>query len=229
MDYRDAVVAFPPNKALIDFDGVDDFTEMVDASGDPTSALNGLDEFTWMFWMKYNGPAFDNGDEIFVMGQKEVFEITIRKSDENDINKQAITGEVYAFGGGKQDTGLDFDVNNWTHVTVTAKWDGSNTTFAVYRNGYSAGDYIVPVQLNSNGNSFRMGELAGFDGLFNGWIDEMRIFDVALTQDQVRRMIYQEIEENPGTGNIIGKQIPKDIFDKDTNATNSLDKFDHLL
>ncbi|NND12250.1 MAG: DUF11 domain-containing protein, partial [Flavobacteriaceae bacterium] len=212
LDYRDAAIAFPPNRALIDFDGIDDYTEMT------PSALNGLDEFTWMFWMKYNGPTFDNGDEIFVMGQEEVFEISIRKSDENDDNKQAITGEIYAFGGGKQDTGLDFDVRNWTHVSVSAKWDGTNTTFAVYRNGYSAGDYIVPVQLNSNGNPFRMGDLNGFD-LFTGWIDEMRIFDVALTQDQVRRMIYQEIEENPGNGNIVGTQIPKDIIDKDTNAT----------
>lgn len=212
LDYRDATVAFPPNKALIDFDGIDDYTEM------SPSVLNGLDEFTWMFWMKYNGPAFDNGDEIFVMGQEDVFEVSIQKSDENNIDKQSITGRVFAFGGGSQDSGLDFDVNNWTHVAVTAKWDGSNTAFAVYRNGYSAGDAIVPVQINSNGNPFKMGELAGYDGLFTGWIDEMRIFDVALTADQIRRMIYQEIEEDSGTGNIIGTQIKKEIFDKDTDS-----------
>ncbi len=45
----------------------------------------------------------------------------------------------------------------------------------------------------------------------------MRIFDLALTQDQVRRMIYQEIEDN--AGNIRGTQIPKDIIDIDTNVT----------
>ena len=209
LDYRDPSVAFPPNKALIDFDGIDDYTEM------SPSALDGLDEFTWMFWMKYNGPLFDNGDKYFVMGQQEVFEVTIEKNVDGDNTKQSIRGRVFAQGGANQQTGLDFDPENWTHVTVTAAWDGTNTSFAVYRNGYTAGNYIVPVQINSNANPFRMGFLSGFS-YFNGWIDEMRIFDVALTQDQVRRMIYQTIEENNGF--VRGSVIPKDIVDIDTGV-----------
>ncbi len=210
LDYRDAVAAFPPNSALIDFDGVDDYTEM------SPSVLNGLSEFTWMFWMKYEGTPFDNSDKVFVMGQDDVFEVTIEKNVDGDNTKQSINGRVFVQGGANQQTSLDFDPANWTHISISAKWDGTNTSFDVYRNGYSAGTQIVPVQINSNGNTFRMGDLAGFD-LFTGWIDEFRIFDLALTQDQVRRMIYQEIEDN--SGNIRGTEIPKDIIDGTTNAT----------
>ena len=46
---------------------------------------------------------------------------------------------------------------------------------------------------------------------FNGDIDEVRVFDVALTEDQLREMVHQEIEQNGS--NVRGKVIPKDIED----------------
>ncbi len=40
---------------------------------------------------------------------------------------------------------------------------------------------------------------------FKGWIDEVRIFDINLTRDQIQRMVYQEIKNK--NGNVHGTII----------------------
>ncbi|WP_439151019.1 LamG-like jellyroll fold domain-containing protein [Winogradskyella sp.] len=52
---------------------------------------------------------------------------------------------------------------------------------------------------------------------FDGAIDEVRVFDRALTADQIQRIVYQEIENNGG--NVRGAVIPKDIVDINTSST----------
>ncbi len=47
-------------------------------------------------------------------------------------------------------------------------------------------------------------------------MDEVRIFSGILTDDQIKRMTYQEIKNN--AGNIHGTVIDKDIIDIDTGT-----------
>ena len=52
---------------------------------------------------------------------------------------------------------------------------------------------------------------------FKGEIDEVRVFDKALTDDQIQRMVYQEIKNI--SGNVGGMIIPKAVVDISTGTT----------
>ena len=212
LDFRDSNVAFPPTRAVIDFDGIDDFTEMT------PSAITGLNEFTIMFWLKYNGPAFDNNDKVFVMGQDDAFEVTLEKP--NGTNpKQAINCELFSsIANGRVNIKTDFDVTNWTHITFSAKLNDSDPTktdFSLYRNGYLIDTQVMGDLVSANANTITMGIFTGFTN-FTGWMDEFRIFDIPLTSDQIQRLVYQEIKDNSGF--VSGDVIPKDIVDIDTGV-----------
>jgi hypothetical protein len=45
--------------------------------------------------------------------------------------------------------------------------------------------------------------------LFNGWMDEFRIWKVELTVAQIRQMMNQEIQNNGG--NVKGAIVPLDV------------------
>ncbi|WP_460191321.1 T9SS type A sorting domain-containing protein, partial [Urechidicola sp. KH5] len=48
---------------------------------------------------------------------------------------------------------------------------------------------------------------------FHGWVDEFRIWNVALSQDQIRSMMNQQIEDNGGK--VYGSTIPMEIYGLD--------------
>ena len=52
---------------------------------------------------------------------------------------------------------------------------------------------------------------------FKGAIDEVRVFDIDLTADQIQRMVYQEIQNNGG--NVQGVIVPKDLVDISSGNT----------
>ena len=62
---------------------------------------------------------------------------------------------------------------------------------------------------------------------FKGAIDEVRVFDTVLTNDQIQRMVYQEIQEN--SGNVQGSVIGKDVVDIATDTKVSWNDLDCLL
>jgi hypothetical protein len=102
-------------------------------------------------------------------------------------------------------------ITDWVHFAIIV--DASSVA-RFYLNGFGAGGSGID-PLSSNPNPFRMGT---FDDIsfFTGFIDEVRIFDVALTEDQLREMVHQEIEQNGA--NVRGKIIPKDIEDFTSGA-----------
>jgi hypothetical protein len=74
--------------------------------------------------------------------------------------------------------------------------------------------------VSANANPIRMGEDVNFltSGFlrYTGWLDEFRIFDIPLTNDQIQRLVYQEINANGSF--VCGKAIPKDVVDIDTGV-----------
>lgn len=69
-------------------------------------------------------------------------------------------------------------INTWYHVAVT--YDAATTTMKLYKNGnLVATNTNVPQVLN--GNIIRLGSFDDGDNVFNGRMDEVRIWDRALT------------------------------------------------
>ena len=215
LDYRDVFDINPPSSASIDFDGVDDYVEV------PNSAINGLTEYTVSLWFRYTGPTLDTDDDVFVFGQKDVFEISIGNwVTPFNPTYNSIRGKVFYNDtqSGVQ-TGWRFTKNDWTHIAVVVKQNGTDVETKLFRNGYASSDVAsLPGILSNNANPLRMGIVNGtnnFEYNFTGWMDEVRIFKSALTDDQVRQMVFQEIEENLGA--VKGKIVNKDITDTTTN------------
>ncbi|MFE3868941.1 LamG-like jellyroll fold domain-containing protein [Flavobacterium sp. LS2P90] len=101
------------------------------------------------------------------------------------------------------------DTNRWYHIGVT--FDGTN--YKLYIDGLlektasgtnptlNSVDCILGAMAQNNTTPYNY---------FNGYIDEVRIWNVSLTVDQIRQMMNQEIV-NDGSGNIKGAIVPKNV------------------
>ena len=101
------------------------------------------------------------------------------------------------------------DTNRWYHIGVT--FDGTN--YKLYIDGLleKTGAGVNPT---SNSVDCVLGAMAQNsttpNNYFNGYIDEVRIWNASLTISQIRQMMNQEII-NDGSGNIKGAIVPKNI------------------
>ncbi len=207
------IIEPPVTKSALDFDGIDDYAEQLN------STINGLDQYTISFWFKYEGPIISDNSQVFVMGQKGVFEAYISDWTDSENVNQTIGAYCYKSNGLAQGSGWRFDPTNWTHFTVTVDNSGSGTTFRIFRNGYGTYGSTIASSTTSNSNPFRIAIPNGSSPYnnFEGWIDEVKIFDSVLTDTQIQQMVYQEIKNN--NGSIQGKVVPKNIEDFSTGAT----------
>ncbi|WP_430411227.1 GEVED domain-containing protein [Kordia sp.] len=177
------------------FDGVDDYVE------DKTPATEGLSDYSVMGWVKNPGQAATVSSRR-ILGVTDQFRFFL-KSGELGIQE----GQTVSVSSTTSPT-----IRDWVHFAIIVN---AGTGFArFYLNGVSIGGGSVD-PLTPNPNPFRMGTQGNID-YFRGSIDEVKIFDVVLTEDQMRQMIYQEVQQN-GL-NVRGTEIPKDIEDFDTNA-----------
>ena len=212
LDYRDLFAINPPASAALDFDGVDDYFEIA------TSQINSLNEFTLSFWIKPNSlPTGNTFDRRFIIGQKEMFEIDLGPGSDN--TPRIWTRHAYGTGLSANGLGILIGDTNWMNYTVTVNY--ITERIKIYVNGAFISNMGMNGPRLTNSNPFRIGSKEDIQPAvgqnFEGWIDEVKIFDTLLTGDQIQQMIYQEIENN--AGNIHGSVIAKDISDSASNAT----------
>jgi hypothetical protein len=102
------------------------------------------------------------------------------------------------------------DSNRWYHIAVT--FSGSN--YNLYVDGILVAGPISGANPTSNSVNFIVGAMDQNNvtpfNYFNGWMDELRIWNVTLTIDQIRQMMNQEIQDD-GNGNVEGAIVPKNI------------------
>ncbi|MFV5699430.1 LamG-like jellyroll fold domain-containing protein [Flavobacterium sp. ZT3R17] len=101
------------------------------------------------------------------------------------------------------------DTNRWYHIAIT--FDGTN--YKLYIDGIldkttsgvnptlNTVDYIIGAMSQNTNTPYNY---------YNGYADELRIWNVSLTVDQIRQMMNQEIT-NDGLGNVKGVIVPKNI------------------
>ena len=187
----------PPS---IDFDGVDDYI-----SAPNSFSISDMEELTIQFWVKANSASQVLGG---IVGQRGVLEVTKDVSLGYNFTGQGASG-VYS-----KSAWLDH-ADTWQHVSIVYNAGEIKT----YYNGHL--DHVQPsmgiTRTAISDNVFNIGGRTGIVGgsaYFHGWIDEVRVFDTALTDTQIQQIIYQEIENN--NGNVRGTVIPKDIKDFST-------------
>ncbi len=177
-------------KLYIEFDGRNDYAE-------GSQLLSGLPEATIMGWIKlpsnYNAIGAAFGQEFFHV---RVTAERLVRINANSINLHS---------------SFALETDRWYHIAAVYKGNDPSQKLKLYVNGrqvsQSAGGTAA---LNATTSKFTIGKFAtSATYFFNGGIDEVRVFNQALTTDQVQKMVYQEIDRN-GTA-IRGVIIPKDV------------------
>ena len=210
LDYRDLFNTNPPALATIDFDGVDDYLK-----GD--TLLQGLGELTFMAWVKLEstGPSVQT-----IVGEDVSCRLYVNSDNRLAFGIRTADGTTQVLNGAR------INYSEWHHVTGT--FSSATGTLTIYVDGEVAATSVQPTLIGQtieadlslwNGN-FEVGRLSRATAdiqYFIGNIDEVRVFNRVLTDDQVQQMVYQEIENN--SGNVRGTVIPKDIIDNSTQST----------
>lgn len=170
------------------------------------SGLNftGTEERSFAFWYKPTGDgevASGNYDRI-MSWTSDAFEIAGTLGD-------VAVHRLAFYDGSWRDTGYDLTVGTWFHITFT--YDGTNVKLYVAGvpkfSGTSGGRDI-------NGTMYLGVRHTGDEGI-NGRIDDMRIYDYALTSDQIQNLVNgSDNPDAPPPPTLSGALVPAD------NATN---------
>jgi hypothetical protein len=172
-------------KLLLEFDGRNDY-------GQSTALLGGLPAATLMSWVNLaNGY---NADGVIV-GQNN-FQLKVS----NIRRLQAIVnGTTVTFN-----TALN--TNQWYHVAAIY----SGGSVRLYLNGLQVASQALAGNIAADASLLTLGKhpVSNTD-YFRGKMDEVRVFNIGLTDAQLQRMVYQEVRDN--ATQVRGEVIPKDV------------------
>lgn len=174
-------------KLYLDFDGRNDYAEA-------SPVLGGLPTVSVMAWV--NLAAGYNATGAIVGQNNFYIRITDTKRIQVIINGASLTHNPSPALNNQQ----------WYHIAAT--YNGN--IVRLYLNGQQVQTLNRSGNINSDSTPLTIGRRPGNNSFyFKGKIDEVRVFDVALTAQQLQRMVYQEIQNN--SGEVRGAIIPKDI------------------
>jgi hypothetical protein len=165
----------PPNTAL-EFDGENDYVDI-----NKTASELGIDGTTsksvsaWAYTEGFNGGA------IFDVGEDH--------SAGTDFSLRTLTTDNEWRGQFWSDADIDFTYdskNKWVHFVVT--FDGS--THKIYADGNEVG--TSSEGLNTDDQNFVIGEYLSGSDYFDGKIDDVRIYNRALSEAEVQEVMSGE-------------------------------------
>ncbi|WP_274475598.1 LamG-like jellyroll fold domain-containing protein [Mangrovimonas aestuarii] len=203
----DSISVTLTNCSTLDFDGVDDnvtFRNYYNLSGpNDLSGTNGA--FSIELWLKSEA---SNSSVQTIISKRDATDFT-HGYDLRLVNNMVSfhwnnTGVVTASD--------PISTNRWYHVAIT--YDGG--TYNLYVDGILVGSTSSSSSPIENNFECILGAMdqAATGGspdpvnYFEGWMDELRIWNTALTVEQIRFMMNQEVE-NFG-GNVRGSVVPID-------------------
>ncbi len=188
-DTEDAIFGSPRDldrSLYIHFDGRNDYAQDV-------SLLGGLSGATIMAWINIDNSFSNQG---FIVGQNN-FNLKLNSS----------RNLIVTANGTSITNGSALNTAQWIHVA--AIYDSGLNTFKLYVNGLEANSTTAPSALNADASLFTIAKNPSTDTeYFYGGIEEIKVLDIALTELQLQKMIYQKVEDN---GQIRGEIIPLDI------------------
>jgi hypothetical protein len=188
LDTNDALRGSPRDldrKLFLDFDGRNDYAE-------DSPILGGLSNATLMAWIDLNSAFNSTG---VVVGQDR-FHIRVTGSK---ILQAVVNGTILSYG-------TPLGTSQWCHVAATY----ANGYLTLYLNGKSVANVTLSGAISADASKLTLGKNPlTATNYFKGKIDEVRVFNVALSPTQLERMVYQEIQNN--SSQVRGAIVPKDI------------------
>ena len=171
-------------KAL-DFNGVDDSVEVLDSE----EGLDGIPEITVTAWIKYDqsppqnySPVGKESDYRFIIGQGGNGHFVLATA-----NNAWYSAGTVASGGG-------MTTGEWHHLA--GAYDGKLVQFYVDGELAGKGPQEVSGDVNNGAGSFHIAKtIAGNVEYFEGIVDEIAVFNVALTEADIKVIMTNGLEK----------------------------------
>ncbi|MGC6431799.1 MAG: LamG-like jellyroll fold domain-containing protein [Jejuia sp.] len=203
VDYRDIFDVNPPNSATLEFDGVDDYVQgpqlMSKFNEENTTGI------TMMCWIKNEADDNDTNSQ-FLFGEHNALEVRSKGS----------TFEVY----GKFTTPynrshiVSFSRNNvfkkgiWRHIALSIDFEKNEALLYVDGKWVHSQNLAYPGRQDITGfysevtkleEQFMLGRVHEHsDEYYAGNIDEMRFFKTVLVENEIKDIVFQEIQNHNG-------------------------------
>ena len=191
----DVVITFA-NCNVINFDGINDHINFKNKFNTDSGA------FSLEVWIKSNAT---NGNTQTILSKR----FNTSSTDGYDLRLVNNSLSFNWNNGNSITSTYAIDNNRWYHVAVT--FSGSN--YNLYLDGIKVAGPIAGSNPTLNGVNFIVGAMDQNNvtpfNYFNGWMDELRIWNTELTVNQIRQMMNQEIIAD--NSNIKGAIVPKNI------------------
>jgi len=154
----------------------------------PSLGLSTTSDNTVSFWVY---PETQTNTSPTLLSLWTDLDLEVRLSSSLEVQAVYRSGNSW----GSKSSGLNLNSNQWNFVSVSYEY---SVGFEFFVNSSTATQSFTGTIDNSSGNS-KIGTYANFtNGYFKGSIDQVRIFNTALTQSQVTQL-YQENSSTVGT------------------------------
>ncbi len=199
-----AALSTPPGSGYaLDFDGMDEYVEIPDEDRFDF----GTDDFTVEFWFKSDNKPSSGSDFIlakFESGQQNGWDVLVRDaSGSHHIMFQLKNGTT----GLNAETDADWTDGQWHHV---AAFRNGNNQY-IYVDGVGSSNNPVSGADNydvSNDRDLGIGarlSSGGVNSHFKGSVDEVRIWNTALTESEIRSWMTRKVtHEHPQFDHLVG-------------------------
>ncbi|MBF8150567.1 T9SS type A sorting domain-containing protein [Winogradskyella sp. F6397] len=206
-------IDFPLCGDFIDFDGTSNsnvnFGDAYDISGN----------FSFEIWVK---PNAINGSIQTILSKRDTGDMT------TGYDLRLVNGTISFNANNSTSVSANgITADRWYHIAVT--YDG---TYTLYVDGIERAD-VTATGPTSNGSDMLLGAMAHATSTptnyYNGWMDEVRIWNTALSADQIRTMMNQEIENNGGViGSVTGQQVTTGLNWSDLDGYYQMNQGTHI-
>ena len=183
--YFDITQGFSSKNYALQFDGVNDYVSVTAAN-----SLNFVNEVTIEAWFKWTGEGNDDWPAIVCKGHadSENYALFINKSGR--LIHFVINTEY-----GRQYIESPFNIilpNIWHYVAAT--YDGSIVKINV--DGQFVTEQFITGTLITNNESVMIGCRDSSECYFDGQIDEVRLWNIARTEQEINKYMFQELSSN---------------------------------
>ena len=174
-----------PGNAL-NFDGTDDYVII----GPSTGVYAATSSYTKEAWVLYAGPNPDDAENIISSNDPFYIESGNLKASNSFTNSGTDVADP-----------AQFPLNHWVHVAVT--YDQATSTMVLYRDGLVVNS-TVAAHPSLSGQNYIGGFDAGIIGLsgilftWKGNIDQVRMYNTALTQANIQADMVSTTASVPG-------------------------------
>ena len=176
------------------FDGVDDYIYV------PGADFSGLDQMSISAWINPSSLHTQSSENKMIMTQNDAWYFYLKKNS-------TLTQLVWSINGNYDvQSTTPFAKDTWYHVA--AKWDG--TYACVYVNAVEEGCRAYPDVTSSMpshvANNPQIGTQGADSNWFHGYIDELMLYEEALTSSEVEALYELDVNNSENTDSVLPLQ-----------------------